>query len=120
MPGSTPGGPTRQQQHSNLTVVQRIEQQPSKLWVAGSIPAGQAIHLRHSSYSSKGEHSVQTSKPYGPVGSIQTLVPQLVALAACGSVDLRSCLRVCSVQVDHPLACSMRERGREREISEEP
>ena len=34
--GSNPASRT------NLTVVQRIEQQPSKLWVAGSIPAGQA------------------------------------------------------------------------------
>ena len=118
MPGSTPGGPTRQQQHSNLTVVQGIEQQPSKLWVAGSIPAGQAIHLRHSSYSSKGEHSVQTSKPYGPVGSRQTLVPQLVALAACGSVDLRSCSGVGTAAVGHHLTAAT---GAERsEISEKP
>ena len=34
--GSNPASRT------NLTVVQGIEQQPSKLWVAGSIPAGQA------------------------------------------------------------------------------
>jgi hypothetical protein len=35
--GSNPASRTKY-----LTVVQGIEQQPSKLWVAGSIPAGQA------------------------------------------------------------------------------
>jgi hypothetical protein len=37
VPCSTHGGPT-----INLPVAQWIEQQPSKLWVGGSIPPGQA------------------------------------------------------------------------------
>jgi hypothetical protein len=36
--GSNPASRTKY-----LTVAQGIEQQPSKLWAAGSIPAGQAI-----------------------------------------------------------------------------
>ena len=64
----------------------------------------------HNSCAAGRLHSVQTSQSHGPVGSIQTLVPHVVALAACGGLAVRSYSDMGTAAAGHHLTAAASSR----------